>query len=69
MLFSLRAFITEYTKHNDNAGAVCPAGSLRFLCERRCLFVNFIHFASRDDPRPGSRRNTRKHSERNEVTT
>ena len=29
--FSLRAFITEYNKRNDNAGAVCPAGSLRFF--------------------------------------
>ena len=29
--FPPRAFITKYTKRNDNAGAVCPAGSLRFF--------------------------------------
>ena len=29
--FSPHAFRTEYTKRNDNAGAVCPAGSLRFF--------------------------------------
>ena len=29
--FSPHAYITKYTKRNDKAGAVCPAGSLRFF--------------------------------------